>query len=426
MNNLLLNDLLVTENIKDALFSMEEGIAAACENKAVQICKELFPNVNFAMQENIDLVIRPLSSVIALNELLLQNIFSESSLDGIVSSATIPKDTKVMMLKNFASLNGINTASNDPESLYSEIGFFLKNNNINNESVLSSSILTEMPSIDRLFFSDQSNQEMERNRVPYVQIDHLKVMDFNRSEFNRGTLINGAYDRGDYQTFQDYKESDNVVLPGMLDVYFSTGLVKEDVEVVMSNGMYTFPDGYYIDISSSKNMAISENDMMANGVTKFSPSVFVESGEATETFQVVKYIDPDFESFTRTDDFVVSDTLFKGFYPLFLNLDAYSKQAVVLEDLTLAIEEYLDSISGSVKMMSLNDMHDFVATKGMEVTFAAKNTADLFLSTGMATSMDVLFPLTMKDISIPPELRTTQVSEKTIKLFAGDINVTQE
>ena len=426
MSELLLNDLLVTENIKDALFNMDVDVAAACDGKAREICLELFPGVDFSMQENIDLIIRPLSSVIALNEMVLQNLFSESTLDGIVSSTTLPKETKVAMLKNFAALNGILGASSDPESLYSEISFYIKNNNINNESILSSSILSEILIINRIFFSDAACPEMVRNKINYIQLDHLKIMDFNRSEFNRGTLIDGAYSREDYQTYQAYKDSEKVVLSGMLDMYFSTIITEEDIIISSEEGMFNFPEGYYVNIKNTKSHIVSEDDLMIDGITKFSPSVWVEDALPEETFTVIKYTDPMIENYTRTEDFVVNDVMFKGFFPMFIDFDIYSKMPVDILIIKGYIDEYLDSISGSMSMMSINDLHDFVKARGYTVTFAAKNHADLFASTNTIIPMEIVFPVSMKDVVIPPELTSGHFSERTIKLFTGLINVTQE
>ena len=426
MNTPLLNDMIVTEDLYAAFQGLEENVAIACDTKAKEICVELFPSIDFTRQENIDLVIRPLSAVIAVNELALQNLFSESTLEGIVSSNTIPSSTKAMMLKNFASLNGIRTASNDPESLYNEISFYIHNNNINRKDVLSNSILEEFPSIDRLSFIDNSFSEMVRSKIPYVQINHLKVMDFERSEHNIGTLVGTAYSRADYQTYQDYKKSDNVVIPGMLDVYFSTPIVTEELTLTKEMGYYNIDGGYFIDIQCDKGFVILEQDIFSEGIVKTNIVLFIPEGEEEETVSVTRYQDPVFESYSKNDEFTIVDILTKGFFPLFIDFEIFTRDSVDTDAIRLGIGAYFDTIGGSIASASINDLQNFLKARGTKVTFSPKSMARLFTSAGKKIDMDVIFPLSMKDIQIPPELEEDQYSGKTIKLFVGDINVTKE
>lgn len=426
MNSLLLNDIALSEDIKNAFFALDENVVTACDMKAKEICANLFPDIDFGRQENIDLVIRPLSATIAINELILQNLFSESTLDGIRNSKTLPSSMKSAMLKNFASLNGIRTASSDPESLYSEISFFIKNNNLNRRDIFSNSILEEFSSIDRLFFADTAEVEMIRNMIPYIQIDHIKVMNFSRSEFNGGTLVGTGYSRDDYQRFQDYKSSDRVSIPGVLDVYFSTPLIKEDIVLTRSGKYYELPAGYYISIENDKDFVVLENDIFSYGITKDKVVLFMPEGDDSETFSVVKYDDPLFESYSKNEELSITDILYKGFYPLFVDFTIYTRDDIDIHDLKLNIDAYLALSGGNMTEISINDMQNYLKARGLLVTVSPKTTSRLFSSINMPIPMDAIFPLSVKDISIPPEFDSAIFTERTIKVFSGELNVTKE
>lgn len=427
MNLPILNDMILSNEIKDAFFNLDSNVSSACDAKAREICVEMFPDIDFTRQENIDLVIRPLSAVIAMNEIILQNLFSESTIDGIKDSRTIPSGMKSIMLKNFAKLNGISTVSTDPESLYSEIVFFLNNNNITRKEVFSNSMISEFSDVDRLFFADSNESEMVRNLIPYVQIDHLKVMNFSRSEYNMGTLVGTGYSRDDYQRYQDYKKSERVRIPGVLDVYFSTMLIKEDIVIDKVEGKYfILPEGYYISATTDKQFILTENDIMSNGIVKSSPRFFIPDGGNSEIFSVTRYIDPEFENYSRNDDFEITDVMTKGFYPLFINLEVFSRTDVDENILKKKIEEYFSSVGGNISDISINDMQNFLTSKGITVTVSPRSNSTLFSSTNMGIQMDTVFPLSVKDIQIPPEIDSAPFTSRTIRAFVGEVNVTKE
>jgi hypothetical protein len=121
--NTLLNDIILSQDTVDAFFKLDDDVIRACDAKAKEICKALFPTIDIDREENIELVVRPMSSTIALNEIMLQNIFSMSSIDGIYSSSTLSDNIKIPVLRNYAAMNGINVLSNDMESIFSEIKF---------------------------------------------------------------------------------------------------------------------------------------------------------------------------------------------------------------------------------------------------------------------------------------------------------------
>ena len=426
MNSLILNDMVLTEDVKDALFNLSPNVVTACDTKAKEICAELFPSIDFGRQENIDLVIRPLSSVIAINEIILQGLFSESTLDGIKNSKTLPSSMKSAMLKNFASLNGIRTASSDVDSLYSEISFFIKNNNINRKDVFSNSILEDFTGINRLFFADSAEPELVRNNIPYVQLDHMKIMNFSRSEYNSGTLVGTGYNRADFQRYQEYKNSERVSIPGALDVYFSTETVTETVTLSKEGQYYSLPSGYYISIESENDMIILENDIGGYGITNRPISIFMPEGLPSESFTVTRYDNPGFEGYSRNEELSITDILYKGFYPMFVDFNVFTRGDYQEADIRILIDEYISLNSGNMSEISINDMQNFLKARGIVITISPKSDSMLYAMANMPIEMDIVFPLSVKDLSIPPEIDAAPFTERTIKVFTGKINVTKE
>ena len=426
--NTLLNDVILSQDIVDAFFGMDADVTKACDEKAKQICAKFFPKIDISREENIELVVRPMSAVIALNELLLQNIFSYSTIDGIYLSKTLPDKIKVPLLQNYAILNGIHTVSKDVESLYSEIKFGVKSNSMNRETNIRNILENSISDIDRLMFIESDMREMDRNKLSYVQINHIDAMNFKRLTTNAGTIIDTAYNRNDYQRYLEYIESDSIELPGTLDIYFSSGLVTETITISRdSDGLFNFEEGYYISIKTDKTFALLEDDKRKWGITKSAPRIYVSASDEEEEFEVIKYRFVDLEGEINTDDFTVVDVLFKGFYPLFIDFSVYTKDGNVDNNtILLSIQRYLDSISGNMSLISHNDMTDFIKKDGNNVVIASTNSASGFTNMNMEFETSVTFPISMKDISIPPEIRRESISERTIKVFARSVNVIKE
>lgn len=423
-----LNDIILSKEVVDSLFNMDQDVVKACDSKAKEICKTLFPKVDLTREENIELVIRPMSSVIALNELLLQTIFSMSSIEGVYSSKTIPEATKIPIIKNYATLNGIRTVSSDLSSLFSEVKFAMKTASMNRESSVKEAIYNYSDDINRIMFIDASDSEMNRNKIPYIQIDHLKVMDFERTDLNQGTLIGTGYNRADYQKYQDFKRSDFVEIPGALDIYYSTKLEKETITVSKNNnGTYSIPEGFYIYVkSTSRDYVLLEDDRRYWGITKFSPSIFIFNGDQEEEFEVLRYKNIDFSSAVNHDEFTVMDVLYKGFYPVFVDFTVYSRTDINQERLLNSINEYLDSVGGNMNAISHNDLSDYVRAHGDNVVFASTNNASMYTSANISFDTKMTFPLSMKDLEIPVELKMSSMSSRTIKVFGRSVDVIKE
>ncbi len=423
-----LNDIILSKDVVDSLFNMDEDVSKACDSKAKEICKTLFPKVDLSREENIELVIRPMSAVIALNELLLQNIFSMSSIDGVYTSTTIPEQTKIPILKNYALLNNIQTVSVDIHSLFSEIKFGMNSASMNRETSVKDVIYNNTDKINRIMFIDSSCGEMDRNKIPYIQINHLKVMDFERTDMNQGTLIGTGYNREDYQKYQDYKNAETVNLPGVLDIYHSSGLIEETITATKNtNGVYKLGNGFYIGIThASKDVLILENDILNWGIVDTDPSVYMFNGEAEEEFNIVRYNYVNFSESVDSDEFTIMDVLFKGFYPMFVDFIVYGKHEVDTARLLNSINEYLDSVGGDMHTISHNDMSDYVRAEGDNVVFSSTNQATVFTTININFETEITFPLTMKDVLVPVELKRSSISERTVRVFARSVNVIKE
>jgi hypothetical protein len=150
------------------------------------------------------------------------------------------------------------------------------------------------------------------------------------------------------------------------------------------------------------------------------------NGETQETFVCYKYKDPMFENYGNKDSLVVRDPLYKGFFPMFINFTLFTEEDIDALAARSKIVEYLDSISGSIDSISLHDLQTYLKSNGFNVVVSSSNSAYLFPSAGKKVTFDVVFPLTMRDISIPAEIMTPQISERTIRIFAGDLNVVKE
>jgi len=427
--NYLLNDVVLSQDIVDAFFSMDENIVKACDEKATQICIKLFPDVDLSREENIELVIRPMSAVIALNELMLQNLFEISSIDGVYSSKTLPDKLKIPVLRNYATLNGIQTVSNDVDSLFSEIKFGLKSKNLNLATNIRRTIEEKLPEINRLMFIESDMEEMDRNKLSYIQINHIDAMNFERTQNNSATLINTAYNRSDYQRYIEYIKSDKIEFPGTLDIYFSTQIEKEIITVEKdSNDLFNFDSGYYIYIkSTSKDYVLLENDSRKWGIVKTTPSIYVTDSEQTEEFEVLRYKFIDFSDTIDVDDLTVIDVMYKCFFPIFVDFTVYTEDYSVNNARILeSISQYLETVSGDISMISHNDMNDYVRKNGDNVVISSTNPATGYSAMNLEYTTNMTFPITMKDIRMPVEIKKASMSGRTIKVFARSVNVIKE
>ena len=423
----LLNDVVLSEEIVNALFSMDKEVVKACDEKAKEICKKLFPEIDVNREENIDLVIRPMSATIALNELLLQNIYEMSSIDGIYNSKTIPSKLKIGLLRNFAILNGMEPKSNSIEALYSEIKFTLYSRNQGNERYVTEILKQDNSNINRLLFVDFNQREMVRNKISYIQINHRDTMTFERSKYNPATLIDTAYNRSDYQRYLEYKKSEKIEMPGVLDVYFSTPLSVETVKIKKRGEYYILPSGYYISIEhKEKDFVILEDDKRRWGIVQTTPKIFMPNGDDEETFTITSYQGINFPEEIKSDAFPMLDVLFKGFYPIFVDFTVYTKEKVNAERIKNSISEYLDTIDGDMTLISHNDLNDYIRKRGDMVVVASTNNSRGFTSLNTMFETKITFPITMKDINIPKEIRNPSISERTIRIFVGGINVVYE
>ena len=422
------NTLLLSNALEESLSLASEDSIKASEYMAAEIIKKNIPSVDMEAQENIDLVVRPLALVILANEMLLENMFSETSLEGIVSSPRLPDIIKSKMLKVFAFSNGIPVAGESPSDLYSQILFHL-NNKESNLSKLLADIVENATGIDSLVIIDSSFDEMERNKLSYIPLESSIAMHFTRTKINNGTLLDGGYSRKDRLLYDESRKSDRIILPGTVDVLFSTKIEKSEILVSLVNGFYVLPASYYVNIrpKAEKQFAITVNDKMENGITKFAPSVFMEDGVAEETFVVSKYIDPVFETTIDNREIETLDVLYKGKYPLMMDITVYTTSSVInREEVATILEEYFADNSRDISLLSPSEMMDKLRKKGIDVSIASSNNADLYFAIGKKMEQSVTFPLSEKDLTIPDEIVASTITRKTISAHVRSIIVEVE
>jgi hypothetical protein len=396
---------------------------------AIEIIKDTIPSLDMTTQENLDLIARPLATVILANEIILESLFAETTIKGIFQSNRIPDIIKSGMLKTFARTNGIETVGESPTDIYSQIIFGLQNRNSNLSKQINSTINSTIDSnIDSLIIMDSTYKELERHKVSYVQLESSKAMYFTRSKLNNGTLLDGGYTRNDRLTYDAYINSEKITIPGTVDVAFSTQLIEEVVSIDIVDGFYHFPDGYFIDISpqADKQFAITINDKMVHGISKFAPVVFVEGGSPTEAFNVKRFIDPDFEANINHDEVEVLDILFKGKYPILIDFILYSNTT---QDTALAvstIEKYLISNSRDISLISPSEIMASLIKVGIKGVISSTNVAKLYFAVGKMEEQSITFPLSEKDFTIPDEIITSMVTARTVSAHVGTVSVVVE
>jgi len=421
------NTLLLSHELEKSIANASEDSIRASEHMAIEIIKKNIPSIDMMAQENIDLIARPLALIMLANEMILDNLFSETSLEGIVKSDRLPNIIKSKMLKVFAESNGISVSGESPSDLYSQIVFHL-NNRGSNLSELLTRILSGDDDINSLTIIDSSFEEMERNKLSYIQLESSKAMHFTRTSINNGTLLDGGYSRKDRLIYDESVKSDRIVIPGAVDVVFSTEIQEEEITVHKQDSVYTLPSGYYIDIipKSVNQFAIIIDDKMENGITKFRPSIFIADGLESEVFKVKKYVDPDFEGKVDNKEIEVLDVLYKGKYPLMMDLTIYSSKPQNKLEIATLLELYLIGNSRDISLLSPSEMMDELKRNSIDVTIASSNHADLYFSVGKKMGQTVTFPLSEKDIRIPDEITSSTITRKTISAHIRNINIEVE
>ena len=421
-------DLLIGHDIENSLRKVPEDILLGCEEIAKRIIAKYNTDLDLDKQENLDLIVRPLAATLAVNELALRTIFSESTLDGIVSSVEISKELKKAMLLNFAKLNNINIASNDIEAIYSEIDFALRDKGGDIAFKIQSAI-KNIDTLIRIFIATSLSPEMTRDKISYVQLPSAEVMDFTRSEFNLATTNNPAFSRADIENYQHFKESTPFKIPGYIDLYFSTAIIEEEISIAPSTS-HNLPEAYYasIEVLEDTFYSITMIDEAREGLILQSPVITTSSEQITA--RIRKYTNPNLDTYILEDRVPSGyDVLYKGMYPLFLDFVLLIKGSPSVDNSTLkeAIDEYLVSISRAMIEISPSSLHSFLQSEyGIDGVIKSTISAKLQLTAKDSISLDVSFPLTQKDLSIPTAFNSANYSNRTIACFAGEVNFETE
>jgi hypothetical protein len=111
---------------------------------------------------------------------------------------------------------------------------------------------------------------------------------------------------------------------------------------------------------------------------------------------------------------------------MFIDFNVYTRENIDITALKTHIMTYIDSVSGSMEMLSISDLQSHLSSLGISITISPTIKSRLFLSTETYNDFDSVFPLSMKDISIPVEFNPDMITERTIKIFLGEVNVTKE
>jgi len=421
-------DLLIGHDIESSLRKVPEDILLGCEEIAKRIIAKYNENLDLDKQENLDLIVRPLAATLAVNELALRTIFSESTLEGIVSSTEISKELKKAMLLNFAKLNNINVASNDIEAIYSEIDFALRDKGGDIAFKIQSAI-KDIDTLLRIFIATSLSPEMTRDKISYIQLPSTEVMDFTRSEFNLATTSNPAFSRADVENYQHFKESTPFKIPGYLDIYFSTAIIEEEMSIAPNTSL-TLPSAYYasIDVLEDAFYSITMIDEAKEGLILQSPTITTSSEQIT--VKIKKYTNPELDTYILEDRIPSGyNVLYKGMYPLFLDFVLLTKDNQNIDTLTLkgAIDEYLASISRAMIEVSPSALHSFLQREyGINGVIKSTISAKLQLTAKDSVSLDVSFPITQKDLSIPVAFNSANYSNRTIACFVGEVNFETE
>jgi len=419
-----INKLLSSYELKEQFYKLDPDIIKSCEAEAIEIIKETDKDIAID-QETMDLIVRPLSSTIALYEILLQNMFSFGSLETLYSSQILPDSIKANMLKAIAKGGGIDVFGNDPDTIYNQIKFFLKNNNFGSQYGLKSEIFKKVPNLSRIFFADSTQRELTRNSISTIQLNSSEQMNFHADGTNIATMVDDVYSREDAERYIQFKNSKDIKLPGMLDVYFDAGIITETIKIKKSGEYYKLPSDYYISIfSNQKPITLKTDDDRKNGIVSAPVSMHIEDGDSEEEITIVKYSNIDDFIEKSKDDIVTTDTLFKGFFPLFSFFNIRSRVELNEEQkkvATQSIKDYVFLKKGRIDHISLYEISTILKKNGIQGTVSSNMISELFLQTNFKIDLYVNFPLSMKDIKIPKHLQSSSISQNTISLKVGGV-----
>lgn len=421
------NNLMLSSGLSKSIRDIPIEIITAAEEMAIRIIKENSPEIDLLRQENIDLIVRPLALTLVSNEMILMTLFSETTIEGIHKSTEIPDITKARMLTVFAKANGIGIVGTSPGDIYSQIKFSLSARDTNLLDTISNIANTEGTGLHSLSILDSNSPEMARNKISYVQGNASKAMYFSRSNIENGTLLDGGYSRADRLHYDAVKKASKIEIPGFVDVLFTSPIEEVLYSATRDplDGMYHLPSGYNIDVESqeSKNMVILLDDRMIDGITKFSPIIHVDNGLETESFKITRMTDPLFEQYISRDKLEISDLIFRGKYPLLLDLTLLTRVDIDEQKAKDCINKYLALNGGNMSKISPSEIMNELSLLGIKAIVSPQSTGRLYFSTGKPTIQNVLFPLSVKDLSIPEEIMSSSISDNTVGVFLNKLTI---
>lgn len=420
------NKLLIGEGIVEAIRSISADSLEAAEDIAQKIMETNVEGLNFENQETKDLIVRPLALTILASEVALRNMFSESSLYGVHSSKTMTEQEKSFLFYKYATLNGINLVSSVPRLQYAELKAMMKGAYGNLRQMLASAGKDKR--ITSVYIADKNSKEMTRDNVPYLMLNTLKIDAMTHDELELSTATTGSYSREEVENFHKWKDSSRIKLGGCIDVIFVSEVIEETITIPVSDNRAILSSQYYIDIvpeGLEMEHAIEHTDAMFDGIVKTEASVYIQDDIETVTLKLRYYSDPIFNT-SIGEEIEVSDILFKGAYPLLVDLKLYTKEDIDIELAKSTIRDYLALNNHQMELISPSEIHAVLKAKGITATVSSVNRAKIYLNNGISKNIDITFPLTMRDIPLNELIDKARISENTVAILLNDIITIKE
>lgn len=422
-----LGTLLIANGIVSAIRNLPQDALSAAEQVALDVMSENVSGLDFDSQETRDLLVRPLAMTILASEIALRNMFSESSLYGVHVSKTMSDEEKSFLFSKYATLNGLELVSTAPNLQYSELQTLVKGVFGNLKRMIAEA--GEAGRISSVYIADKNSKEMTRDKVSYIMLNTQKINAMSHDEHELNTITSVTYSRDEVETYQNWKNASRIKLGGCVDVIFISPLIEETITLPVSNNRAILSPEYYIDIAPrglTMEYVVEHTDDMYDGIVKAGASIYIQD-EVSEVEVVVKYYqDPNFDAESENQEIEITDILFKGAYPLLLDLTLYTKEDIDVELARDTINRYLEFNNHQITCISPSEIHAALKMVGIQATVSSSNQAKIFLNNSIYKTVEVIFPLTMRDIPLHEIMDKDRVSENTIGIYLDSIIVVKD
>jgi len=414
--------------ILEAYKNIDEEIIELTTERVKEEISEKYPEIDLTDESNIDFVVRPIVAILLYSEIEKNSIQSLSSIDGIVNSNLNDEDKYNALLK-YAYNNNLTPISKDWKSLYQEIIYFIRNNWFNFKTPVISNIISSIDGLLKIYISDSNCKEMIRNRIPIVQLPDTMVNNFVKNETNQLSIIEDSFSRKDIDRYMFAMNNGMVSLPNFIDIYLLSEINTETIYVNKdADGTYLLPDKFYIDVKhDTKDVAIDNSDIsFMYGITNRPLKIFITDGESVESVKVTYF---DISSIPNVEDIInTSNLIYKAFFPLLVNIDIYTELPIDTSknnDMISEIKEYNKNKNFSIDV-NLVDLNTIVRKYYPDGLCSTNVSSEIYLAPGIKYSKNIVFPITVNDLSEDVNFPLEQLSENTIALVINDVRVTNE